>query len=76
MSAQGFSVSGATRACGAAPDAEDMAAALLLKEVEAFLLDGQPRHAIAHICEVTGVERDQAEAFVAELQSGVFRKSD
>lgn len=31
-------------------------------------MDGQPRHAIAHICEVTGVEREQAEAFVAELQ--------
>ena len=75
MSAQGFSAAGATPAGHGARDAEDTAAALLLKEVEAFLLGGQPRHAIAHICEVTGVDRDQAEAFVTELQSGVFRKT-
>jgi hypothetical protein len=55
-----------------AHDAEDVAATLLLKEVKAMLLNGQPRHAIAHICEVTGVEQAQAAQFVAELQSGVF----
>lgn len=53
-------------------DAEAVAAALLLKEVEAMLLNGQPRHAIAHICEVTGVEQTMAADFVAELQTGVF----
>ena len=75
MSAPGFSGLGATPAGAAARDAEDTAAALLLKEVEAFLLDGQPRHAIAHIMDTTGVGREQAAAFVAELQNGVFRKS-
>jgi hypothetical protein len=59
---------------GQARDAEDIAAALLLREVEQLLKDGQPRHAIAHIMECTGVERDQAAQFVAEFQSGVFQK--
>jgi hypothetical protein len=59
---------------GQAQDAEDIAAALLLREVEDLLKDGQPRHAIAHIMESTGVEREQAAQFVAELQNGVFRK--
>lgn len=61
------------RAAGAqALDAEDIAASILLREVNDFLHDGQPRHAIAHIMDITGVARDQASAFVAELQSGVF----
>jgi hypothetical protein len=72
VSAPGFSALGATPAGSAAADAEYTAAALLLKEVQAFLLEGRPRHAVAHICDVTGVERAQAEAFVAELQTGVF----
>ncbi len=57
-------------------DADDAAAQLLLREVQAMLLDGQPRHAIAHICDTTGVERAQAAVFVAELQSGVFKSQD
>ncbi len=57
-----------------ARDAEDVAATLLLREVESFLKDGQPRHAIAHIMDVTGVERELASRFVTELQGGVFRK--
>ena len=57
-----------------ARDAEDVAATLLLREVESFLKDGQPRHAIAHIMDVTGVERELASQFVTELQGGVFRK--
>ena len=61
------------QAAGArALDAEDIAAKILLREVSDFLRDGQPRHAIAHIMDTTGVARDQASAFVAELQSGVF----
>ena len=55
-----------------AGDAEAIAATLLLNEVKALLLQGQPRHAIAHICDVTGVEHAKAAAFVAELQVGVF----
>ncbi len=53
--------------------ADNAAAQLLLREVEAMLLDGQPRHAIAHICDTTGIDRKQASDFVAELQSGVFK---
>ncbi len=53
-------------------DAETVAAELLLREVKALLLQGQPRHAIAHICAVTGVDQPQAASFVAELQTGVF----
>jgi hypothetical protein len=52
---------------------DNAAAQLLLREVEAMLLDGQPRHAIAHICDTTGIDRKQASDFVAELQSGVFK---
>ncbi len=55
-----------------ADDAEAIAAALLLKEVRALLLQGQPRHAIAHICDTTGVDRAQASEFIAELQANVF----
>jgi hypothetical protein len=72
MSKQDFSKSGTALAHGAVPDAEDIAAALLLRRVENLLRDGQPRHAIAHIVEMTGVERDQAAAFVGSLQSSVF----
>jgi hypothetical protein len=52
--------------------ADDLAAQLLLREVHAMLLEGQPRHAIAHICDTTGVDRKQAAAFVSELQSGML----
>lgn len=72
MSKQGFSKSGSALAQGVAPDAEDIAAALLLRRVENYLRDGQPRHAIAHIVEMTGVQHGQAAAFVAGLQSEVF----
>jgi hypothetical protein len=53
-------------------DAQDIAAALLLARVEAMLRQGQPRQAIAHICEMTGAERAEAETFVAELKARVF----
>ena len=66
--------SGNTADAVQARDAEDVAATLLLREVESFLKDGQPRHAIAHIMDVTGVERELASRFVTELQGGVFRK--
>jgi hypothetical protein len=56
--------------------ADDAAAQLLLREVQAMLLEGQPRHAIAHICDTTGVDRAQASAFVTELQSGVFSSNN
>lgn len=51
---------------------DDRAAKLLLREVQAMLIAGQPRQAILHICAVTGVEREQASTLVAELQTGVF----
>jgi hypothetical protein len=72
MSKHDFNKSGTALALGEVPDAEDIAAALLLRRVENLLRDGQPRHAIAHIVEMTGVERDQAAEFVAGLQSSVF----
>jgi hypothetical protein len=72
MSKQDFNKSGTALALGEVPDAEDIAAALLLRRVENLLRDGQPRHAIAHIVEMTGVERDQAAEFVAGLKSSVF----
>ncbi len=72
MSKQDFGKSGTALAHGAVPDAEDIAAALLLRRVENLLREGQPRHAIAHIVEMTGVEREQAAEFVAGLQSSVF----
>lgn len=53
-------------------DAEDIAAALLLRRVEAMLREGQPRQAIAHICDMTGVERAEAEAFVVDLKTKLF----
>lgn len=53
-------------------DAEDVAAALLLAQVEKMLREGQPRQAIVHICEMTGVEAEQAESFVTELKASLF----
>jgi hypothetical protein len=53
-------------------DAQDIAAGLLLRRVEAMLRDGQPRQAIAHICDMTGVDRSEAEAFVAHLKVELF----
>jgi hypothetical protein len=53
-------------------DAQDIAAALLLRRIESMLRQGQPRQAIAHICEMTGISRPQAEAFVAELKAELF----
>ena len=72
MSKQDFTKSGSALAVGDAADAEDIAAALLLRRVENYLRDGKPRQAIAHIVEVTGVDQAQAAAFVAGLQSEVF----
>ncbi len=72
MSAINYSFNDKTPAADGAQDAENIAATLLLNEVKAFLLQGQPRQAIAHICDVTGVDREQASAFVAELQTNVF----
>jgi hypothetical protein len=66
-------VTGPNTAFAATDTADDRAAKLLLREVQAMLLQGQPRQAIAHICAATGVERDAASCFVAELQTGVFQ---
>jgi hypothetical protein len=55
-----------------AEDAQDIAATLLLRRVEAMLREGQPRQAIAHICEMTDVDRSEAEAFVAHLKVELF----
>ncbi len=62
---------GAKSASGA-QDAQDIAASLLLRRVETMLREGQPRQAIAHICEMTGVDRSEAEAFVAALKVELF----
>ncbi len=56
----------------ATDDADDRAAKLLLREIQSCLRDGQPRQAIAMVVEATGVTREEAAAFVADLQSGVF----
>jgi hypothetical protein len=53
-------------------DAQDIAAALLLRRVENMLRNGQPRQAIAHIVEMTGVEPAEAGAFVDELKANIF----
>jgi hypothetical protein len=53
-------------------DAQDIAAGLLLRRVQSMLREGQPRQAIAHICEMTGVDRGQAEAFVTTLKADLF----
>jgi hypothetical protein len=72
MSKQSFNLQGSPLAQGKSRDTQDIAAALLLREVENYLRDGQPRRAIAHICETTGVERDQAGQFVAGLQASIL----
>jgi hypothetical protein len=53
-------------------DAQDIAAALLLRRVEQMLRNGQPRQAIAHIVEMTGVEPAEATAFVEDLKANIF----
>jgi hypothetical protein len=72
MSMEHWKRAGAGSATEGVADAQDIAAALLLARVEAMLREGQPRQAIAHICEMTGAERAEAEAFVAELKARVF----
>jgi hypothetical protein len=72
MSVIDYSFTGTTPAGDSAQDAEIIAATLLLNEVKAFLLKGQPRQAVAHICDVTGVGREQASNFVAKFQNTVF----
>lgn len=54
------------------PDAQDVAAALLLRHVETLLRNGQPRQAVAHIVEMTGVEPAEADIFVEELKISIF----
>lgn len=56
----------------ATDDADERAAKLMLREIQACLRDGQPRQAIAMVVEATGVTREEAAALVAEIQSGVF----
>jgi hypothetical protein len=56
----------------ATDDAEDRAAKLMLREIHACLREGQPRQAIAMVIEATGATRQEATAFVTELQYGVF----
>jgi hypothetical protein len=53
-------------------DAQDIAAALLLRRVETMLRNGQPRQAIAHIVEMTGVASAEAAAFVDDLRTSIF----
>lgn len=53
-------------------DAQDIAAALLLRRVENMLRAGQPRQAIAHIVEITHIETADAAAFVEELKATIF----
>lgn len=65
-------MTGAGEAATGIADAQDVAAALLLARVEAMLREGQPRQAIAHICDMTGVDRGDAEGFVADLKGRVF----
>jgi hypothetical protein len=56
----------------ATDDAQDRAAKLMLREIHSCLREGQPRQAIAMLIEATGATREEATAFVAELQTGVF----
>ncbi len=60
----------ATEAFAAQQD--ELAAQLLLARVEALISQGQPRQAVSHILDMTGVEKEQAEEFVTELQSHIF----
>lgn len=53
-------------------DAQDIAAALLLRRVQSMLREGQPRQAIAHICDMTGVDHPQAADFVETLKAEMF----
>jgi hypothetical protein len=57
---------------GGVDDAQDIAAALLLRRVETMLRNGQPRQAIAHIVEMTGVGSAEAAAFVDDLRTSIF----
>jgi hypothetical protein len=75
MSMEHWSKSGATPTQTGVHDAQDIAAALLLRRVEAMLREGQPRQAIAHICDMTGVDRAQAEEFVAEVKVRLFAEA-
>jgi hypothetical protein len=40
--------------------------------VETMLRNGQPRQAIAHIVEMTGVASAEAAAFVDDLRTSIF----
>ena len=53
-------------------DSSDLHAALLLGRVESMVRNGQPMQAISHIIEMTGVDRDVAQEFVAELKERLF----
>ncbi len=72
MSMEHWNKKGAVQTATGVADAQDVAASLLLRRVEAMLREGQPRQAIAHICDMTGVDRAEAEAFVADLKGRVF----
>jgi hypothetical protein len=72
MSEENWARSDAQPVSGGLQDAQDIAAGLLLRRVETMLRNGQPRQAIAHICEMTGAEPKDAEAFVADLKSRLF----
>jgi hypothetical protein len=72
MSMEHWRKTGATRATDGVQDAQDIAATLLLGRIKAMLREGQPRQAIAHICDQTGVDHVQAEAFVATLKAELF----
>jgi hypothetical protein len=72
MGKQDINLRSTAQAGRKAPNADDLAAEMLLRNVENFLRDGQPRHAVAHICDVTGVGRAEAEEFVASLKGSLF----
>ena len=75
MSVPAINLSGAKPIIGfdAADTSDDRTAKLLLREIQAMLLAGQPRQAVAHICATTGVPRDAAAELVSQLQANVFR---
>jgi hypothetical protein len=72
MGNQGLNMRSAAQSGRKTLSADDLAAEMLLRSVENFLRDGQPRHAVAHICDVTGVGRAEAEEFVASLKDSLF----
>lgn len=72
MSVEHWRKDSTANAFDGAEDAQDIAAALLLRRVEKMLREGQPRQAIAHIIEMTGVTKAEAEAFVETLKAGLF----